>query len=289
MGMQSAEQTKSLVLKAFDTLFNKRDYAKAAEFWSESYIQHSAHIAPGRDGLFDLIRSLPDTLRYENSHIMVEGDFVMLHGRFSGHGRPRSWIAADIVRMKDGRLAEHWDVLQDEATAAESRSGLPMFGASFAEPERQSSAEPAALTVAEARRIVAPLYDALNQPARKDIPALLALAAHPDYRSYHTNEEYLTRDQLATVFQGMGSTVPDLHWEIKDIQVLGDQILVRGQATGTPAKEFWGAKPTGKSFNTMAIDIFTVKNGKLASAYHVENWMTPLQQISGTLPKLGVP
>ena len=277
MGRMSAEETKAFVLKAFDTLFNDRDYAKAAEFWSDNYIQHSAHIPPGREGLFNLIRNLPDTLRYENAHIMAEGDYVMLHGRFSGHGRPRSWIAADIVRMKDGRLAEHWDVLQDEATAAESQSGKPMYGASFAAPDSATAASP--LTMEEARRIVAPLYDALNQPAKKDVPALLAKAAHPDYRSFHTNEEFLTRDQLAEVFKGMGSTVPDLHWEIKDIQVLGDQILVRGQATGTPVMEFWGAKPTGKSFNTMAIDIFTVKDGKLASAYHVENWMTPLQQI----------
>jgi predicted SnoaL-like aldol condensation-catalyzing enzyme/ketosteroid isomerase-like protein len=280
MGKMSAEETKALVLKAFDTLFNSRDYAKAAEFWSDSYIQHSAHIPPGREGLFNLVRSLPDTLRYENDHIMAEGDYVMLHGRFSGHGRPRSWIAADIVRMKDGRLAEHWDVLQDEATAAESKSGKPMFGASFAEPDARAAEAASPLTVEQARKIVAPLYDALNQPAKKDVPALLAKAANPDYRSFHTNDEFLTRDQLAEVFKGMGSTVPDLHWEIRDIQVLGDQIVVRGQATGTPAMEFWGAKPTGKSFNTMAIDIFTVKNGKLASAYHVENWMTPLQQIS---------
>ena len=280
MGKMSAEETKALVLKAFDTLFNRREYAKAAEFWADNYIQHSAHIPPGREGLFNLIRNLPDTLRYENAHIMAEGDYVMLHGRFSGHGRPRSWIAADIVRMKDGRLAEHWDVLQDEATATESQSGKPMFGASFAAPDGQSATAASPLTVEEARKIVAPLYDALNQPAKKDVPALLAKAAHPDYRSFHTNDEFLTRDQLTEVFKGMGSTVPDLRWEIKDIQVLGDQIVVRGQATGTPAMEFWGAKPTGKSFNTMAIDIFTVKNGKLASAYHVENWMTPLQQIS---------
>jgi predicted SnoaL-like aldol condensation-catalyzing enzyme/ketosteroid isomerase-like protein len=279
MGKMSAEETKALVLKAFDTLFNDRDYTKAAEFWSDNYIQHSAHIPPGREGLFNLVRSLPETLRYENAHIMAEGDYVMLHGRFSGHGRPRSWIAADIVRMKDGRLAEHWDVLQDEATAAESKSGKPMFGTSFAEPDGPSATAASPLTVEEARKIVAPLYDALNQPAKKDVPALLAKAAHSDYRSFHTNEEFLTRDQLAEVFRGMGSTVPDLHWEIKDIQVLGDQIVVRGRATGTPAMEFWGAKPTGKSFNTMAIDIFTVKDGKLASAYHVENWMTPLQQI----------
>ena len=277
----SMEQTKALVLEAFDTLFNKRDFAKAAQFWSEDYIQHSAHIAPGRDGLFNLIRNLPDTLRYENSLILAEGDHVMLHGRFSGHGRPRAWIAADIVRMKDGRLAEHWDVLQDEATAAESRSGLPMFGSAFAEPDRGATVAAAPLMLEEARKIVAPLYEALNQPARKDVAALLAMAAHPDYRSYHTNEEFLTREQLTAVFQGMGATVPDLRWEIRDIKVLGDQIVVRGRATGTPAQEFWGAKPTGKSFDTMAIDIFTVRDSKLASAYHVENWMTPLQQIKG--------
>ena len=53
------------------------------------------------------------------------------HGRFSGHGRPRSWIAVDIVRVENGKLAEHWDVLQDEATRAESLSGLPMFGDRF--------------------------------------------------------------------------------------------------------------------------------------------------------------
>ena len=129
--MGTMSETKALVLKAFDTLFNKRDYAKAAEFWSETYIQHSAHIEPGRDGLFKLIRSLPNTLRYENALILAEGDHVMLHGRFTGHGRPRAWIAADILRMEGGRLAEHWDVLQDEASAAESKSGLPMFGDRF--------------------------------------------------------------------------------------------------------------------------------------------------------------
>ena len=127
----SPEQNKALVLKAFDTLFNKRDYVAAKRFWSETYIQHSAHIPPGRDGLFNLVRGLPDTLCYENHVILAEEDFVIAHGRFSGHGRPASWIAADVVRVEDGKLAEHWDVLQDEATQAESLSGLPMFGDRF--------------------------------------------------------------------------------------------------------------------------------------------------------------
>ena len=125
------EKNKKLVLDAFDTLFNKRDYAAAEKYWSPNYIQHSAHIEPGRDGLFNLIRSAPDTLRYEHQLIVAEEDYVIVHGRFSGHGRPVPWIAADIVRVENGRLAEHWDVLQDEATKAESKSGRPMFGVTF--------------------------------------------------------------------------------------------------------------------------------------------------------------
>ena len=81
--------------------------------------------------LFALIRSAPQTLRYENQLIVAEGDYVMAHGRFSGIGRPAAWVAADVVRFEDGLLTEHWDVLQDEATQAESVSGLPMFGDRF--------------------------------------------------------------------------------------------------------------------------------------------------------------
>src|SRR6201993_2761447 len=127
----SEKRNVQIVLKAFDTLFNKRDYAVAERFWSPRYIQHSAHIPPGREGLFGLVRSTPDTLRYENHVIVAEGDYVIAHGRFSGMGRPAAWIAADIVRFEDGLLAEHWDVLQDEATQDESVSGLPMFGDRF--------------------------------------------------------------------------------------------------------------------------------------------------------------
>jgi len=109
MSKTTPQQNTALVLEAFDTLFNRRDYGAAERFWSDRYIQHSAHISPGRNGLFNLVRTLPDTL----------------------NGRPAAWVAADIVRIEDGKLAEHWDVLQDEATRAESLSGLPMFGDRF--------------------------------------------------------------------------------------------------------------------------------------------------------------
>jgi len=131
MSDSQAENNKAIVLDAFETLFNKRDYAAAERFWSSKYIQHSAHIAPGRDGLFNLIKSGPPTLKYEPGVIVAEGDFVIIHGRFSGIGLPANWIAADIICMKDGALVEHRDVIQDEATQAQSKSGNPMFGASF--------------------------------------------------------------------------------------------------------------------------------------------------------------
>ena len=125
------EKNKALVLEAFDTLFNKRNYGAAEKYWSPNYIQHSAHIEPGREGLFNLIKSLPPTLKYEPGTIVAEGDYVIVHGRFSDFGLPVNWVAADIVRIENGILVEHWDVIQDEATRESSKSGLPMFGDMF--------------------------------------------------------------------------------------------------------------------------------------------------------------
>ena len=131
MERKTEENNKKLVLEAFDTLFNRRDYAAAERYWSPQYIQHSAHIELGREGLFNLIKSLPPSLKYEPGLILAGGDFVIVHGRFSGFGVPVNWIAADIVRLQDGMLVEHWDVIEDEVTQEQSKSGLPMFGDKF--------------------------------------------------------------------------------------------------------------------------------------------------------------
>ena len=128
------EKNKALVLKAFDTLFNQRDYVAAESYWSPKYIQHSAHIEPGREGLFNLVKSSPPTLKYEPGTIVADGDFVIVHGRFSGMELPVNWIAADILRIDNGIMVEHWDVIQDEATQEQSKSGFPMFGDNFPNP-----------------------------------------------------------------------------------------------------------------------------------------------------------
>ena len=131
MSQTIQDRNKALVLEAFDTLFNKRDYVAAERYWPPNYIQHSAHIASGREGLFNLIKSLPPTLKHEPGLCLAGEDHVMLHGRFSGIGAPANWIVVDILRIAEGVLVEHWDVIQDEAPRMQSKSGLPMFGASF--------------------------------------------------------------------------------------------------------------------------------------------------------------
>src|SRR5271168_816577 len=131
MSNPSPERNKAFVLEAFETLFNKRDYVAAERFWSPNYIQHSAHIPPGREGLFNLVKASPPSLKYEHGLIVAEGDFVFMHGRYSNTGLPANWIIVDIVRIEKGILAEHWDVIQDEATREQSKSGLPMFGDRF--------------------------------------------------------------------------------------------------------------------------------------------------------------
>ncbi len=146
-------------------------------------------------------------------------------------------------------------------------------------PAAPAMAEP--LTKAQAAKIVAPLYEALNEPTKKDVPALLAQATNPDYRSCSTLTDCLNRDDLAKAFTYFGTVIPDMHWVVKDIWVSGDQITVLGEATGTPAQNFFGVEPTGRSFKTISLDTFTVKNGKLSTAYHVENWAAAIAQVKG--------
>jgi predicted SnoaL-like aldol condensation-catalyzing enzyme len=131
MSESTPHRNKTFVLEAFETLFNRKDFVAAEKFWSSNYIQHSAHIPPGRDGLFGMVKSVPPGMKYENSLIMAEGDMLMLHGRFSGLGLSANWIVVDILRIENGLLAEHWDVIQDEVTREQSASGHPMFGAAF--------------------------------------------------------------------------------------------------------------------------------------------------------------
>jgi predicted SnoaL-like aldol condensation-catalyzing enzyme len=133
------ELNKAFVLEAFDTLFNQRDYPKAERYWSANYIQHSAHIAPGREGLFNLVKSIPPTLKYEPGTIVAEGKFVIVHGRFSGMGLPVNWIAADILRIEDDVLAEHWTSFRTKLPKKNQRAVCPCLARTLLNDPAQPS------------------------------------------------------------------------------------------------------------------------------------------------------
>lgn len=128
-GKLTQEQSTALVLGAFDTFINKRDYAAADQYWSDGYIQRSAHIAPSPDGLFNQVRTVPRALEYENHAIAAEEDYVISHGRVSGSGRQMARRALGrAYRLRFGRRRQ---LPRPEATKTQSLGGLPMFGDRF--------------------------------------------------------------------------------------------------------------------------------------------------------------
>lgn len=136
------------------------------------------------------------------------------------------------------------------------------------------------MTVEQARKQVAPFYEMLNQPATKDIKALSEQALSPDWKSYSSETDFKGRDGFVAQVGGFGKLIPDLKWDIKDVMVDGNRIIVRSEASGTPVGPFFGVPPSGKSFKIMTIDIHTIKDGKAITAHHVEDWASALRQLS---------
>lgn len=132
-----------------------------------------------------------------------------------------------------------------------------------------------------ARKLVSPIYDALTRPGEKDVEALIKMVTSADFQSCGNEGDCADRDTVIARFKGLASVVPNLNWTIKQLFVSGDStIIVRGEATGTPVKTFLGAEPTGRSFRTMSIDLYTVADGKISRSYHVENWSAALRQLA---------
>lgn len=130
MSKSLQEMNRVLLIHGFEVLFNQRNFAEAEKLWPLNYIQHSAHIEPGREGLFALVKSLPIGTKWEHGIMMAEGDYVMVHSRYTNPDGS-AIVVVDIMRIEDGVFQEHWDVIQTEASRAESKSKLPMFGDSF--------------------------------------------------------------------------------------------------------------------------------------------------------------
>jgi len=137
------------------------------------------------------------------------------------------------------------------------------------------------LTEAQARAVIAPWYSLFNQPVQGDMKTLQEQVLTADYESCwgYLPGECWGRDTSIKVVGGFGKSIPDMRFEIKEVLVAGDRVIVRGEVTGTPAGDLFGVPHTGKSFRIMAIDIQTIQDGKIARTYHLENWLSALGQL----------
>lgn len=138
-----------------------------------------------------------------------------------------------------------------------------------------------ALTETQARKIIAPMYANFSMPINGDPKTLLEQATTDDWQSCTGEDanECRGREQSAKVFAGFGKAIPDMKHVVKEVVVAGDKIVVRGELSGTPAGEFFGVPHSGKSFKIMAIDIQTIKGGKIAHTYHIEDWAAAMNQL----------
>jgi hypothetical protein len=138
-----------------------------------------------------------------------------------------------------------------------------------------------AMNPAQARAIVLPFYEALNAAPGKDAGALVLSATAEGWESCSGNDVCAPRAKVAEVVPGFSKAIPDLKWEIKEVLVAGNRVIVRGEGSGTPAADFMGAPHGGKSFTLMSIDIHTLKNGKMVGkSYHIEDWAGALRQLT---------
>lgn len=114
------------------------------------------------------------------------------------------------------------------------------------------AAQAQAMTVEQARKQIAPFYEMLNQPATKDLKALAEQALSPDWKSYSSETEFKGREAFIGQAAGFGKLIPDLRRNIKEVLVDGNRIIVRSEASGTPAGPFFGVQPSGKGFRIVA-------------------------------------
>jgi hypothetical protein len=123
-------------------------------------------------------------------------------------------------------------------------------------------------------------YDALTAAPGKDVAGLLTQATAPDWVSCGGNDACGPRERVIAAIAARHKDVPDLRWAIKEVLVSGNRVVVRGEATGTPAGDFFGVPQGGKSFRIMSIDVHTIEQGKIARSYHIEDWLGATRQLA---------
>ncbi len=133
------ERNKALVLEAMTELFQRKNPHAVERLYAADYVQHNPGISQGRTALAKLVAHLPPAVFYEPGLIIAEANYVAIHGRIHGWATSPQ-IVVDIFRVEEGRLVEHWDVLQDEVPEKGSKSGISMFSPDEAATQANNNA-----------------------------------------------------------------------------------------------------------------------------------------------------
>lgn len=127
---------KEIVVKAMKEFFVKRDHTAIERFWHENYIQHNPSMINGHQGLKDILQFIEPGFKWEPGILIESNDLVIAHSEVQGWG-PEPLIVVDIFRLKNEKIAEHWDVVQSEVPAAKTASGNSMTSSNYTVPANE--------------------------------------------------------------------------------------------------------------------------------------------------------
>lgn len=126
---QREQDNLKVVLAFYDEAFGQHDITAVDRYISPDYIQHNPKVADGKQPLVDFLvpfNAIKVKGPVDIRHTAVNGDCVWLHLKTTGfNGEPLAII--DIFRVKDGKIIEHWDVIQEIPPVIESKNFHPMF------------------------------------------------------------------------------------------------------------------------------------------------------------------
>jgi predicted SnoaL-like aldol condensation-catalyzing enzyme len=123
--MADLEANKETVRSFYELAFNGKEPEQAVErYVGGEYVQHNPQAPDGPDAFVGFVRAFPD-ISVEIRRILAEGDMVVTHGILRFSRDDRGTVAADFFRLQDGKIVEHWDVLQP--FPEESANDHPMF------------------------------------------------------------------------------------------------------------------------------------------------------------------
>ncbi len=112
---ETLEANKRAVLESYDLALNKKDADAAFKYLGPTYTQHNPTVADGIEGwraMVSWIKAERPNFRAEVKRVIAEGDFVVLHSHMTIDAGDRGRAAIDIFRLENGKIVEHWDILQ---------------------------------------------------------------------------------------------------------------------------------------------------------------------------------